>query len=421
MPDNGTGRETRIRKLIAAHRPGWTLAQPFYTDPAIFERELDKVFTPAWLYAGHVSRIPNRGDYFLYEIARDSLIILRGDDGQVHALANVCRHRGSRICVEPTGHVQSLVCPYHQWVYRLDGALQTARLMPADFDKSGFGLHRAHVRVVEGFILVSLADEPPSLDLVLRDLLPHLEPYELARTKICYTEDRELHANWKLVHENFRECYHCGGNHPELCRLMPHIKLESPQALDEFEAWATLAQERWQNKGLATRNVPAAVGNGYHVMRFPFRKGYVTQTMDGQLVAPLLGRLTDPDAGVVALSILPTFWFEVSVDYGLALGLTPAGPDRTRIHLDFLVRDDAVPGVDYETERVTDFWLRTLDQDYKLCAISQAGVGSRHYRPGPFAPGITARSSLGEKGPQAFSEWYLRQLGSTAEAQGTHP
>ncbi len=410
MPDKHNGQEAPIHELIAKQRPGWTLERPFYNDPAIFELELEKIFLPSWLYAGHVSRIPHRGDYFLYDIANESLIILRGHEGQVHVLVNVCRHRGTRVCVEPSGRVPSLVCPYHQWVYNLDGALQSARLMPEDFDKSQFGLRRAQVRVVEGLIFINLAEEPPSLEPVLRDLLPHLEPYELARAKICYTEDRDLPANWKLVNENFRECYHCGGNHAELCRLMPHIKLESAQALEEFEAWASLAQKRWQEKGLATRNVPVAAENCHHVMRFPFRKGCVSQTMDGQLVAPLLGRLTEPDAGVVAGSVLPNFWLEFSVDYGLLLSLTPASPTLTRIHLDFLVRGDAVEGVDYETDRVTLFWRRTLDQDYRLCEISQAGVSSRYYTPGPYAPGITVRSSLGERGPQAFVTWYLRQL-----------
>src|SRR5262249_55045260 len=118
------GREARIQELIQAQKPGWTLERPFYTDPAIFEVELDRVFLSSWLYAGHASRIPTRGDYFLYEIAGESIVLVRGDEGRVHALVNVCRHRGSRICSDPSGHVQSLVCPYHQWVYRLDGTLQ---------------------------------------------------------------------------------------------------------------------------------------------------------------------------------------------------------------------------------------------------------------------------------------------------------
>ncbi|MCI0537052.1 MAG: aromatic ring-hydroxylating dioxygenase subunit alpha [Verrucomicrobiales bacterium] len=402
----------RIGELIAAHRPGWTLQQPFYTDPAIFDLELEKIFLRSWLFAGHVSQIPRRGDYFLYEIARESMIIIRGDKDHVHALVNVCRHRGSRVCVEPSGHAQSLVCPYHNWVYALDGALQSARLMPENFDKSQFGLRRAQAQVVEGLIFISLAEEPPRLAAALGDIQPHLEPYQLAQARICHSEDHDLPANWKLLNENFRECYHCRANHPELCQLMPHISLESPQALEEFENWAELSQNRWRNKGLTAPNIPISAENGHHVMRFPFKKGYVSQTMDGQLAAPLLGRFTDPDAGIVAGSILPTFWLELSVDYAMLMQITPSSPTVTRIHLDFLVRGDAVEGVDFELERLTRFWRLTLEQDYKLCEISQAGVSSRHYTPGPYAPGITAKSSLGEKGPQAFIAWYLNQLAS---------
>jgi glycine betaine catabolism A len=399
-----------IQQLIDRHRPGWTLEQRFFIDSAVFELEMQKIFMHHWLFAGHVSQIPSRGDYFLYDIGGESTIIVRGDEGQVYALANVCRHRGSQVCTEATGHVSSLVCPYHNWVYRLDGTLQSARLMPEDFDKSGFGLHAAQVRIVEGLIFFCLGKEPPCLEPALHDILPHLEPYELARTKICFSADYDLHANWKILNENFRECYHCRSNHPELCRLMPHIALESPRALEEFEEWAAVSQERWQALGLTAPNVPVSAENRHHVIRFPFKKGYLSQTLDGQLAAPLLGRFRDPDVGILAGSILPTFWFEISVDYALLMRLTPVDSSLTRIHLDFLVRENTIEGVDYEVNRVTSFWKTTLEQDYKLCENSQAGVNSRYYQPGPYAPGITHRSSLGERGPAAFVEWYLRQL-----------
>jgi Rieske 2Fe-2S family protein len=191
---------------------------------------------------------------------------------------------------------------------------------------------------------------------------------------------------------------------------MPHIAIESPRTVAEFEERVGSAHQRWQRLGLATRNVPVRPENRHHVIRFPFKQGFVTQTMDGQLVAPLLGRLADADSGIVAASILPNFWLEASVDYAILVRLTPAGARRTEIQADWLVREDAREGTDFDVERVTQFWATTLAQDWKLCENTQKGIESRWYVPGPFAPGITANSSLGERGPQAFVEWYLQQL-----------
>ena len=112
--------------LLARQRSGFCLEQPFYTDPEIFEMDMERIFRRYWLYAGHVSQITNPGDYFTFEIGRESLIVVRGQDQRIHALFNVCRHRGSRLCVEGSGHSKRLVCPYHQWVYDTDGALLSA-------------------------------------------------------------------------------------------------------------------------------------------------------------------------------------------------------------------------------------------------------------------------------------------------------
>jgi len=401
--------EVRIDDLIAAHRPGWTLERAFYNDPEIYEVELEKIFVQGWLYAGHVSRIPGRGDFFLWEVAGESLIIVRGDNEQVHAFLNICRHRGTRVCQEPSGRAKSFVCSYHQWTYNIDGTLQSARLMPADFDKSQFGLRRAHVRVAEGLIFISLAQDPPDLEPALRDIKLHLEPYELAQAKICHTQEYDIKANWKIVTENFRECYHCAGNHPALCRLMPHIALTSPKQIEEFQRSVASAQTRWEKMGLATRNVPMSA-KGYHVMRFAFKEGILTQTMDGQPTAPLLGRLTGTEAGQLAVSVSPNFWIEVSCDYAASWRLTPDGLDRTKVRADWAVRSDAVQGVDYDPDRVSAFWRVTLGEDWGLCEKNQAGVSCRGYQPGPYAPGVDGNSTLGESGPQFFTEWYLRQL-----------
>jgi Rieske 2Fe-2S family protein len=182
----------------------------------MFQADLQAVFAADWLFACNTCEIKNPGDYITLAIGQDSLIVLRDRDGEVRAFHNVCRHRGSRICREERGHANRLICPYHQWVYELDGRLRNARQMPADFDTSGHGLKPARVEVVCGLIYVSLAGDSPSLERFRAAVTPYIAPHQPARTKVAFVSTVVEEANWKLVIENNRECYHCAANHPEL-------------------------------------------------------------------------------------------------------------------------------------------------------------------------------------------------------------
>ena len=134
------------------------MAHPFYVEPLIFEMDMKYIFMSQWLFVGHISQIKQSGDYFTFVAGKESIIIVRGEDGSIHGHFNVCRHRESQICLESSEHVRTLVCPDHQWVYQLDGALKTARLFEDNFDKARFGLHSVHVRVLNGLIFICMAD-----------------------------------------------------------------------------------------------------------------------------------------------------------------------------------------------------------------------------------------------------------------------
>jgi phenylpropionate dioxygenase-like ring-hydroxylating dioxygenase large terminal subunit len=398
--------ETRIAELVARRRPGWSLEQPFYTDPDVFALDLERVFRRNWLFAGHTNRIPHPGDYFTQEFGGDSLIFIRGDDGAVHAHFNMCRHRGSRICLEASGHARRLVCPYHQWVYEKDGALRTAPSMPTDFDRAEFGLLPVAVRVVETLIFVCFADDPPDFSPVEQGIRAHLAPYELERAKICWTRTYSVRANWKLMEENFRECYHCPVGHPEYC----HIMMPSGEERKQYPTFRTAQEESWARAGLSLLDIRFAPENGFHCSRYPMRPGFVSESLDGQPVAPLLGRLKDRDAGVLAIVMFPNFWFEASSDYVCSMRRTPISPTLCEVEASWLVHQDAVEGRDYDVERVTAFWRTTGEQDWTLCENNQAGVNCSRYRPGPYA--------LSESGPDTFVQWYLRQLSISPDEQG---
>lgn len=393
----------RLSRLATSRRPGHSLDQAFYVDQEIFDADVDRIFMRHWLFAGHVDRVSKTGDYFLFEFAGESLIIVRGTDDVVRAFYNVCRHRGSRICRDPSGQVRSLVCPYHRWTYRLDGGLAAAKHMPLTFDPGTVHLQPAHLRIVEGLIFVSFASSPPSLEAVERDVLPHLRPHELASARICHTARYEIRANWKLVVENSRECYHCPQAHPEYCRIMGFAAaVDSPRLAEEDEAVTRECMAHWHAMGLETVAVEFTDATRHHAIRMPFRRGCVSQSVDGQPVAPVMGALPQRDVGALAVVIYPTFWFEASSDYAMTQRFLPVAPDLTAVEMTWLVRADAREGVDFDVDRVTAFWKATAEQDRLICEDNQVGVRSRAYRPGPY--------SAIEGEVEKFVRWYLNEL-----------
>ncbi|MGH7122743.1 MAG: aromatic ring-hydroxylating oxygenase subunit alpha, partial [Stellaceae bacterium] len=222
MHDGGS-RETeldaKLAALIGRRAAGYALQQEFYRDPDIFRRDVDRVLMRHWLCAGHESSLPRPGDFELIEIAGESAILVRAEDGALRALVNVCRHRGSRVCWEQSGKAQSFTCPYHGWTYGLDGGLQAARFMPAEFDRSGHGLRSIGVRVIAGLVFVSFADKPLGTRHLEETVRGSFGPYGWAKARVAHRERYSFAANWKLAVENYLECYHCGPAHPEYSRL----------------------------------------------------------------------------------------------------------------------------------------------------------------------------------------------------------
>jgi len=203
VPSHGSSQnfsDAEIAELISEQRPVWSLAQPFYNSPTIFEREVERIFARQWFLVDHASRIPERGDYFLFELAGESILVVRGKDQRVRAFFNVCLHRGSRVCLESSGTKQVLVCPYHAWSYGLDGRLIAAGAMPEDFDKDKFGLRECSVRLVESLIFVCLSDQPPDRESSFKLLEKYFRPHGIAQAKVAHRVTWRCAAtgNWRL-------------------------------------------------------------------------------------------------------------------------------------------------------------------------------------------------------------------------------
>jgi Rieske 2Fe-2S family protein len=388
--------------LLNERQRGFSLPQAFYTDDDVFRNEMERVFRRRWLFAGYTCQVPNPGDYFTFELDNDSLIVIRDDQGEVRALFNTCRHRGSRICSETEGHAGELVCPYHQWVYERDGKLAAAKWMGPEFDKSQFPLHRAHVQVLAGLIYVCLADEPPDFEPARCVIEPFIVPHGLDRGKICYSQEYSLRANWKLLVENNRECYHCPGGHPEFCQANFDVGMPGdPRGSDKYQRTFERMRVAWEEQGLPVGSVNFPDGEWFRCARVPLRTGYVTESLDGQPLAPLMGDLKTRDLGSLRVINLPHAWFHFNSDNANGTQLIPVGPELTRARLTWLVNADAVEGIDYDPRRVAEFWKITTEQDFSLCENNHAGIRSSRYRPGPY-------SSIAEPGVEQFVEWYLR-------------
>jgi len=393
-----------VADLIAARKPGFAIDQAFYSDPTVYARDVERVFMCEWLYAGHASEIPDPGDYFLYEVAGESVIVVRGDDREIRALVNVCRHRGSRVCYEARGNKSWFSCPYHGWTYDLRGELKSARLMPKDFDMSGYGLAEIHAELFHGFIMINFADQPEDFDKAHRLLDPVLAPFGLERTKVAHKESYWIDANWKLAVENYVECYHCAPAHPEFAESHS-IQRPDTRNVKLMEALAVKAEAA----GVSIEEIRNSYGEEgtagllFHYDRYALFPGFDTGSQDGKPVAPLMGTIKSFDGGASDLSLGELNFFLFYSDHGVVYRFIPHGIQSTECEIVWLVNEDAIEGVDYDIERMAWLWSVTTKADKLIIEKNQQGVNSRFFQPGPYSPMETYC--------KRFVDWYFSSIG----------
>jgi phenylpropionate dioxygenase-like ring-hydroxylating dioxygenase large terminal subunit len=410
--DSQTAQLRLMAALAARTRSGYSLDQRFYCDDAVFAADLREIVARKWIVAGHIDRVRRKGDYFLFNIGKESIIVVRSDENTINAFFNVCRHRGSLICTESQGRVTRLTCPYHAWSYGLDGALLAARLMPEDFSKADNGLHRCHVRVFYGFIFVNLTQgEPDDFDATFGDLAPYLDFHGFENAKIAHVGSYPTAANWKLVVENFVECYHCAPSHPEFCSMHP------PEALIAFGAGPSSGPaeavnaylptvKAWEARAAALGRPIGTVDDGpgsSHLrllLQRTIREGYDSETQDGRPAAPLMGKRREFDKGRMYLSFSPFTQLVATNDFAVLFQFNPRSTLSTDVDLYWLV-DEKATHVD--VPRMIWGWDQTTLQDKVITENNQAGIQSTRYQPG--------RYSEHERRVVTFQHWYLAQFG----------
>jgi Rieske 2Fe-2S family protein len=395
-------RREGLLSRITSQQLTTPLSREFYTSPDVYQIELEAIWYRDWLFVGHDCEIPRAGDYLTVQIGEYPVLILRDTDNEVRAFHNSCRHRGSRICSEAHGSTSRLVCPYHQWTYRLDGTLLAARQMGEGFDRGKFGLKPVHCARVAGYVWVCVAEVAPDFEPFATQALPYLRPHNLQDTKVAFESTIIEHANWKLVWENNRECYHCPANHPELLRTYPKgtsTAIQDTASDQEAKEWT-----RWESVGLPSRFNLARSGQS-RLVRIPLRDEAVSYTMDRKPAVrrPLSDSVTTSHPGVLLMFNFPTTWNHVMGDHAISFRLLPLSPTETQLTTKWLVHRDAQEGVDYDLKRLTEVWLATNDEDCRVCQENQRGVSSPAYTPGPYSP-------VEEPGVMQFIEWYRNCL-----------
>jgi phenylpropionate dioxygenase-like ring-hydroxylating dioxygenase large terminal subunit len=392
----------KIKHLVDEQQQGFSLGQLFYKDLDIYNAEINKVFLKHWLYAGHVSQISSTGDYFTFEFDTESVIIVRTTEGKIKAHMNVCRHRGSRICLEHSGSQKSLTCPYHAWSYNLDGELISARNMPDDFEPSNNGLHQVKVELLGGFIFVCLSENPPSLDSLRQDLKTTFELFGMNAMKLAEHKSYRIPANWKLAVENYQECYHCAPSHKEFAQI--HVMAKSPKVFQKAkDNFLKANQGNPKFKELNCYFDLAEEGQeGYQYDRNPLVRNALSGSLGGKAVAPLLGSLQNYDGGASELMIGPLSYFLIYDDHMLSYRFLPISVDECICDVSWFVNDSAVQGEDYQLEQLTWLWDVTTQADKTIIMNNQKGVDSRFYQPG--------RLSEMESFQQSFLNWYLQTL-----------
>jgi glycine betaine catabolism A len=409
-----TGPPHALIDALAERHAGYGLHRAFYIDRAIYEHELETIWRRAWLVCGLSTQVSDVGQFVRLDVADDSIVIVRADDGSLRALHHTCRHRGMPVCPERAGRVTRWLCPYHQWSYMLDGTLLGCGGMEAELDggPERFGLRQAAVAEIGGLVLVRPSDPGEPVSQAQEELTAALAPQRLDRAKIAHQIDYEVRANWKLVWENNRECWHCHAGHPQ------YIKANFDAASDteaiRAHAFARAADhagvlasvpaggDRHSEPGLAPFPTP---DRWWSANRTPMAAGFVTESLDGSPVAPLMGTYPDYDVGTLRVRTVPNFWCHASADHAVLTQVLPAGPECTRIRLQWLVHEDAVEGDDYELGSLLPFWQLTSEQDWDLCERQHTGVRSPAYTPGPY-------SRRREHNVLSFIDWYLERVGA---------
>ena len=337
-----------------------TLPAEFYVSREYFDREIDTMFRRMWICAGREEEIANPGQFVIRELPGDNIIVTRDASGAVRAFHNTCRHRGTRLCTEATGTFGgSIQCPYHAWTYGLDGRLLGAPHMDdvPHFRKEDYPLRKVHADTWDGHVFLNLSESPRRLAEQLGELVPKFRSWRMEELRLGHRITYDVKANWKPVIQNYNECLHCPNLHPALNKLSHYLSGE--------------------NEPLR----PTYMGG-----RMDLRPGVATLSMDGTCPREFLPGLPDDDRRrVYYYAIFPNMLLSLHPDYMMVHTLWPIAPDRTINVCEWHFHPEELRRPGFDASDAIEFWDMTNRQDWHVCELSQQGIASKGYQPGPYS------------------------------------
>lgn len=373
---------TAFHKTVDTFETGsMTLAGRYYASDEVFGEELERIFYERWVCVGRGEQVANGGDCLALKLGGENLLVLRDREGELRAFYNICRHRGTVLRGEADGRsAECIRCPYHGWTYDLRGRLLGAPLMDevAGFRRDDYPLHPVAVQLWEGFLFVNLSRRPQPFAEAFALLAGRFRQWQPAALRAARSAVYEVGANWKLITENYLECYHCPVIHHEFIRKVPYRSGRN----DYFEG-------------------PFLGGF------MELKPGVESLTRSGRRCAPPLGEVAGEDLRrVYFYSIFPNMTLSLHPDYVMAFTLWPLDCRRTKVVCEWLFHPEALAGGDCNPDDAVLFWDNANREDWGVCGLAQEGIGSRRYGPSPY--------SNTESLPAAFDREVLRALGQRA-------
>jgi glycine betaine catabolism A len=337
-----------------------------YWDPEVLRTELDQFFCRNWLCVGRVEQIPKKGDFFTRQVGRESILFVRGSDEKIRGFYNLCRHRGTRVVLAAEGSgAHSFICPYHAWSYDLEGRLIGALHMKGqdDFDRKEYGLHPIRVDTWGGFLWANLEPEGPNLRASLGPFFAKFDRFPIADLRLGAQRVYEVEANWKILVENFSECYHCAPVHPSLNRLTPYLSGDNDAAFR-----------------------PSGDRSLFSGGFMQFAKDYQSMTRSGYTSRPLVPGITAEDARrVYYYVVFPNLFFSLHPDYLMIHRSWPTSPTHSRVENEFYFTQEAMAAPGYDPSDAVDLWDEINRQDWAVCQLAQEGTGSRAWNGGRYS------------------------------------
>jgi Rieske 2Fe-2S family protein len=375
--------------VAQSHGMERTLTREYYLSPELFAREKAHIFTREWFYAGREEDLATAGSYLVVDVAGESVLVVRTREGALRAYYNVCRHRGCQLVLTGTDSTgcapeiagsfgSGIKCPYHAWTYTLDGALRTAPYLEegSGIRKDELSLHPVGIDTWGGFFFLNLmpleaAARGHTLRAQLSDAATRLVNYPLADLRRVKRITYDVQANWKVMLENYNECYHCAGVHPELCKIVPGFKVRGGSELD-WERGIEHAEGAW------------------------------TFTQSGTSArAPFPGLSDDERVRHKGELIYPNFMISLSADHVAAFTIWPRSAQHTTIDCDFLFHPSEIAKPGFDPSDAVDFWDLVNRQDWTICEGVQRGMRSRVFESGFYAPmesfSLDIRRYVGER------------------------